>query len=465
MGKQTIGEFLAMLRRAKGFKQQEVADRLGISNRTLSAWERGTALPDILLLPALAELYGVTADEILNGERKPQDAVPSNLSAKSESRLLKSKLGRFTIQACVLTGIFFVGLILFFLGFYYDLVTIVWIGWQWWLLLLYTGLATTIVSAATLIAFWKGAESANDDENELYGKFCILLRRQTSVCAYLSAGLALVFAVLSCFLPFGGVNQAYRFFLIGVFLLIACLLFFGGTAIYRRGLGRWGGESARELLKKDRKTWKKTALFGLIPLGFAVALTVLFTFWRPTRGVTYFEAPTEAEFIREMESFKFNGVYFGWDGAPEGEELPGLETYYFPLSELAVTAIPYGEIDLGHGFTCYFNEDKSNCTVRSSYQITHGNDVGFEFIFWRFETEEVCFYNIKYKGVPDATEENAVMWWWEVEKRGEGMAFIYVTAYDYSEIFYCVGAAIVGLDALACIGICCKKRQKIDVKL
>ena len=67
--KQPIGEFLATLRRANGFTQQEVADRLGISNRTLSAWERGTAMPDILLLPALADLYGVTTDEILRGER------------------------------------------------------------------------------------------------------------------------------------------------------------------------------------------------------------------------------------------------------------------------------------------------------------------------------------------------------------------------------------------------------------
>lgn len=465
MAKQTIGEFLAMLRRAKGFKQQEVADRLGISNRTLSAWERDTALPDILLLPALAELYGVTADEILGGERKPQEGpVLSDLSAKNESRLLKSKLGRFTIQTCVLTGIFFVGLILFFVGLYYDMVKVVWVGWQWWLLLLYTGLATTIVSAAVLIAFWKGAESANDDENETYGKFCILLRRQASVCAYLSAGLALVFAVLACFLPFGGVDSAYRFCLVGVFLPIAFLLFFGGTAIYRRGLRQWGGESAKELLKKDAKTWKKTALFGLIPLGLAAALMLLFGFWRPAHGVTYYEAPTKAEFVREMESFEVNGVFYGWEGVSPDMDVPKVDTYYFPLSELAKTASPFEEIELGHGFTCSFNEDKNYCTVRSPYEITHGNSVGFAFAFWRFETEEVSFYNVKGREYPDVIEENGVGWW-EVEARGEGMAYIHVTERDYSEIFYCVGAAIIGLDVLVCFAVCCIKRQKIDIKL
>ena len=39
MAKQTIGEFLATLRKANGYTQQEIADRLGISNRTLSGWE------------------------------------------------------------------------------------------------------------------------------------------------------------------------------------------------------------------------------------------------------------------------------------------------------------------------------------------------------------------------------------------------------------------------------------------
>ena len=44
------------------------ADQLGVSNKTVSKWENGAGLPDITVLPALAELYGVTADDILAGE-------------------------------------------------------------------------------------------------------------------------------------------------------------------------------------------------------------------------------------------------------------------------------------------------------------------------------------------------------------------------------------------------------------
>ena len=69
MPKQSIGEFLATQRKAKGYTQQQVADMIGVSNKTLSAWEQGRSYPDIMTLPALAEIFGVTVDEILSGER------------------------------------------------------------------------------------------------------------------------------------------------------------------------------------------------------------------------------------------------------------------------------------------------------------------------------------------------------------------------------------------------------------
>ena len=62
------GGYLAMLRKTKGLTQQEAAEQLGMSNKTVSKWESGGGFPDITVLPALAELYGVTADDILAGE-------------------------------------------------------------------------------------------------------------------------------------------------------------------------------------------------------------------------------------------------------------------------------------------------------------------------------------------------------------------------------------------------------------
>lgn len=63
------GQFIADLRKSRGFTQQDVADRLGITDKTVSKWECGNGYPDITIIPALAELFQVTADELLLGER------------------------------------------------------------------------------------------------------------------------------------------------------------------------------------------------------------------------------------------------------------------------------------------------------------------------------------------------------------------------------------------------------------
>ena len=77
MEKKTLGSFLSALRRAQGLTQQDVADRLAVSNKAVSRWERDEAMPDITLLPSIADLFGVTVDELLRGERKrAADAPP-----------------------------------------------------------------------------------------------------------------------------------------------------------------------------------------------------------------------------------------------------------------------------------------------------------------------------------------------------------------------------------------------------
>ena len=87
----SIGEFLFILRKSKGMTQQEVADRLGVSNKTVSSWETGASCPDISLLPAIAELYGVTCDELLRGERAPS-GQPDNPARREKA------LGRLLAQ-------------------------------------------------------------------------------------------------------------------------------------------------------------------------------------------------------------------------------------------------------------------------------------------------------------------------------------------------------------------------------
>lgn len=63
------GKFIARERRAKNYTQRQLADRLGISDKTVSKWERGGGFPDVsLLLPLCGEL-GISVNELLAGER------------------------------------------------------------------------------------------------------------------------------------------------------------------------------------------------------------------------------------------------------------------------------------------------------------------------------------------------------------------------------------------------------------
>lgn len=74
MTQHSMGQFLSALRRASGMTQQEVADRLGVSNKAVSRWERDECAPDLSLIPPLAELFGVSCDELLRGQRCQQAA-------------------------------------------------------------------------------------------------------------------------------------------------------------------------------------------------------------------------------------------------------------------------------------------------------------------------------------------------------------------------------------------------------
>ena len=88
MERKTLGAFLAVLRKAQGMTQKELAERIGVSDKTISHWERDESAPDISALPILADIFGVTVDELLRGEKLPQtDTTPEVISQKSEKEL------------------------------------------------------------------------------------------------------------------------------------------------------------------------------------------------------------------------------------------------------------------------------------------------------------------------------------------------------------------------------------------
>ncbi len=64
-----FGEFLYKLRKEKGMTQADLAEKLGVTNKAVSKWETGEAMPETALLLPIAQIFGVTVDELLSGRR------------------------------------------------------------------------------------------------------------------------------------------------------------------------------------------------------------------------------------------------------------------------------------------------------------------------------------------------------------------------------------------------------------
>ena len=73
MEKQTLGQKIAELRKAKNMTQLELANQLNITDKAVSKWERDISCPDINTFPKLAEIFGVSVDELLQANNAVSD--------------------------------------------------------------------------------------------------------------------------------------------------------------------------------------------------------------------------------------------------------------------------------------------------------------------------------------------------------------------------------------------------------
>lgn len=106
MGNKTMGEFLSSLRKEKGMTQMEVADRLSVSNKTVSKWERDEGCPEITILPLIAELFEVSVDEIIKGEKATKEKSEEKTQSPKRSKLyVKRVMLRFKNRSLISFGI------------------------------------------------------------------------------------------------------------------------------------------------------------------------------------------------------------------------------------------------------------------------------------------------------------------------------------------------------------------------
>mgnify|MGYP002508623141 CR=1 FL=1 len=95
INQEKIGKFIAALRKENQMTQEQLAQKLGVSNRSVSRWENGSNMPDLSMLVEIADYYDVEIREILDGERKSENMM------KEEKETFSDRTIDAIVKACV----------------------------------------------------------------------------------------------------------------------------------------------------------------------------------------------------------------------------------------------------------------------------------------------------------------------------------------------------------------------------
>ena len=265
MARQTIGEFLATQRKLKGYTQSQVAEKLGISNRTLSAWEQGRSYPDVLTLPALAELYGLTVEEIVNGEKASSEngteVTEQEPCENPQKNLLKNSLAEYRKKLAMIIGLGAIGpliLTVFFIIFNYTLAFLV-----------CAAIVELVVLAILLFKSEKSALSVGG-----YNRYSLAIKRSTARCVLI---IGLMWSACTVwFLAYTSVLVAYDmdefwYEFVSIPFLPAAVCLIAGALLGERQKADLT-QSERTIKIKNRKY---TCIFSAVCAGLVLVVSVV----------------------------------------------------------------------------------------------------------------------------------------------------------------------------------------------
>lgn len=118
MNYEKVGTLIAELRKEKGLTQQELADKLNITDRAVSKWERGLGCPDISLLEKLSNILEISILELLKGRRLDKDEIIGNKEVletmKFSKETYKNKLVKYINKIVIVLIFIITGLLIFY---------------------------------------------------------------------------------------------------------------------------------------------------------------------------------------------------------------------------------------------------------------------------------------------------------------------------------------------------------------
>ncbi len=348
MEQKTIGKFMTALRKANGMTQKDLAVKLNVSDKTVSRWERDEGAPDLAMIPVIAEIFGVTCDELLRGERKSlaermaeqeQDLEEREVTLKGEKqkqRLLKLTLSQYQNRTYIAMGVSVVGMIVALicnlaflkavLGFLLGTIFFV---------------ASIVCQSIFINRAFLSVEDAEVEEQEIS-------RFKRSVIGLAQKSFGLTVAFVSFTFPwiamdaYVGLNVdsmlLYGAISTATFLLIyAVVLYFVNASLLKRSV-YYLNEKEAVIYHYNHK------LKGRCGAGFLVVLVItlivhqgMTTIWGPwsiMKGTTFYDYESFIEFMEQEITHEPYEQFAGGTSAVEQvapsaiEEVPGTRTYY-----------------------------------------------------------------------------------------------------------------------------------------
>lgn len=81
MKNKTLGMMIASLRKENGMTQLELAEKMGVTDKAVSKWERDLSCPDVNTIPKLAEVFGISVDELMQIKAESKDETKKDITS------------------------------------------------------------------------------------------------------------------------------------------------------------------------------------------------------------------------------------------------------------------------------------------------------------------------------------------------------------------------------------------------
>lgn len=315
MEKKTIGGFIAALRRASGMTQKELGEKLGVSDKAVSRWERDECAPDLTLIPVLAEIFGVTSDEILRGQRLTGTdtgiAAQVRHTEKQIAKLLSCAQVKLSNRSIISMGIAVAGLLAAMIcNFGFNRAYI-----GFFTACIFYAAACVCQSVFTISAFnsVSGEPFESDDVNA-----CKYAMARTAFRPYCITAVLLAFTLPLIMLPFNGyvgleggallrLGVSFAAVMLWITVLIRPAIF---CAFEKHGVVTMSEQERKTLHTLNSLAKNVTGISACV-----LIITILFNFITVNGDATKFADGTVFESFDDFKEFMETPVEAMWDGS------------------------------------------------------------------------------------------------------------------------------------------------------